>query len=33
MGDIPFGDAGTRRHQDMTIARGMDGCAMASDRL
>jgi hypothetical protein len=32
MGSIPFDDAGTGRHRDMTIARGMDGCAMASDR-
>jgi hypothetical protein len=36
MGSIRFGDAGrafvSAAPQDMKIARGTDGCAMASDR-
>jgi hypothetical protein len=37
MGSTPFGDADQRRAglatpQDMKIARGFAGCAMASDR-
>jgi hypothetical protein len=37
MGSTPFGDAGARLAsvppQDMTIVRGKNGCAMASDRV